>query len=114
MQHFEQYNVQTSNNSVNLYFIDRTQITHSSFEKSKILDKSKMIPVENFQLLYNFLIILPKTKTVQNYVIDINIHSRVAILEKNKEDRDTPFIFRYINTSTGLVDIKFVDYSVAN
>lgn len=113
-QLYEQYNIIENNCNVTLYHIDDCTEVYSSFDRFKISDKTSLSSVENIRLQYNFLIILPKTKRTQTYKIEIDICSRAALKQKAKKEHGMPKrIMTIWATRTGILEIEYIDYTVA-
>lgn len=114
-QLYEQYNIVSKTCTVTLYHIDDQKQTFSSFERFELFDRTTLSPVENVRIEFNFLIILPQMKRPQSYSIELNIHSRAALVKKARIDsdyRDNVF-FDFFSGSTGHYEITYVDYTVA-
>jgi hypothetical protein len=113
-QLYEQYNIIENNCNVTLYHVDDCKEVYSSFERFKIGDKSSLSSVENIRLQYNFLILLPKTNRPQSYKIEVDIHSRAAISQKaSKEHGMTRRIMHIVASRTAVLEIEYIDYTVA-
>jgi hypothetical protein len=113
-QLYEQYNIIENNCNVTLYHIDDCKEVYSSFDRFRLSEKSSLSSIENVRLQYNFLILLPKTKRPQSYKIDIDIHSRAAIKQKaSKEHGLSRRIMHLIASRTALLEIEYIDYTVA-
>jgi len=113
LQLYEQYNIVSKNCSVTVYYIDDGKDQFSSFERFQLLDRSSTSPVENIRLVYNFLIVLPKTDRPQSYEIEVDIHSRAALRKRAQSEMGRTKIFFQTFRQTGQVDIEYVDYTVA-
>jgi hypothetical protein len=114
-QMYEQYNIASKNCSVTIYHVDDQKQTFSSFERFEMYDRTTPSPVENLRLEYNFLIILPQVKKPQSYQIEINIHSRAAIVQRAKKENPLPpgFFLAVLAERTARMKIKYIDYTVA-
>jgi len=113
-QIYEQYNIVSSECSVTLYRVDDQKEQFSSFKRFSMHDCSSSNPVENIEITYNFLILLPQIQTPQSYKISLNLYSRAAIRQKaNTQDGLPRKFFRFLTGPTGVVDIEYVDYTVA-
>jgi hypothetical protein len=111
----EQYNIVSKNCSVTLFHLDDQKQTFSSFERFKLFDRTTLSPVENVRIEYNFLIVLPQMRKPQSYKIEVNIHSRAAMLKRANGDvglRSTMF-YEFLAPNTAHVEIEYVDYTVA-
>lgn len=86
-QLYEQYNIVSKNCSVTIYHVDDQKQVFSSFERFELYDRTTLSPVENIRIEYKFLIVLPKIQKPQSYEIEINIHSRAAIVQRAKRER---------------------------
>ena len=110
----EQYNIISSNCSVNIFHIDDCKEQFSSFERFKLYDSSSMSPCENILLEYNFLILLPSTQTTQSYSIKINLVSRVGVNKKSQSEHGfSRRFFGVMGKITGMIEIEYIDYTVA-
>lgn len=111
----EQYNIVSKNCSLTLYHVDDQKQTFSSFERFKLFDRTTLSPVENVRIEYNFLIVLPQMRKPQSYELEINIHSRAAMLKRADADvgmRSVMF-YEFLSPATAHLEIKYVDYTVA-
>ena len=114
LQLHEQYNIISNNTSVTVFHVDDCKAQFSSFERFKLYDVGCASPCENIRLEYNFLIVLPNTKTPQSYKIKIDLISRVGLREKELYQSSLPRgIFRMFGVATGNIEIEYVDYTVA-
>ncbi|MDE1715533.1 hypothetical protein PWG14_24015 [Chromobacterium amazonense] len=114
-QLLEQYNIVSRNCSVTLFHLDDQKQTFSSFERFKLFDRTTLSPVENVRIEYNFLIILPQMRRPQSYKIEVNIHSRAAMVKRANGDtgmRNTIF-YEFFSPNTAHLEIEYVDYTVA-
>lgn len=114
-QLYEQYNIVSRNCSVTLFHLDDQKQTFSSFERFKFFDRTTLSPVENVRLEYDFLIVLPQMRKPQSYRIEINIHSRAAMVKRANGDvgaRNIMF-FEFFSMNTAHVSIEYIDYTVA-
>lgn len=111
----EQYNIVSKNCSVTLFHLDDQKQTFSSFERFKLFDRTTLSPVENVRIEYNFLIVLPQMRKPQSYKIEINIHSRAAMIKRANSDvgvRSAMF-YEFFSPNTAHLEIEYVDYTVA-
>jgi hypothetical protein len=111
----EQYNIVSKNCSVTLFHLDDQKQTFSSFERFKLFDRTTLSPVENVRLEYNFLIVLPQMRKPQSYEVEINVHSRAAMVKRANGDvgmRNTMF-YEFFSPNTAHLEIEYVDYTVA-
>src|SRR5690606_7600315 len=101
--------------AVTLYHLDDQKQIFSSFERFELFDRTTLSPVENVRIEYNFLIVLPQMKKPQSYEIEINIHSRAAMIKKARTESDmrSDMIFELFSSNTAHLEITFVDYTVA-
>lgn len=114
LQILDQYNVVSTNCTVNIYYVNDTKTQYSSFDRFKLFDSSSMSTVENIRIEYNILILLPSLQKPQSYTIEINLHSRVALHSRAHSDLNFPSrILINIANNTGFVKIDYVDYTVA-
>ncbi len=115
LQICEQYNIRASNCAVNVFYINDTKDTFSSFERFQAFNTGSTSAVESILLTYNFLIILPKLAQPQSYTVSIRIASPITIQRKmNGNMFELPKIFRLMGgPKTAVVSVKYVDYAVA-
>jgi len=111
----EQYNIASKNSSVTLYHVDDQKQAFSSFERFELFDRTTLSPVENVELNYNFLIVLPQVNKPQSYQIEINIKSRAAIAMRARTESAMPdeVFFQFFTRNTARMEIRYVDYTVA-
>ena len=111
----EQYNIVSRNCSVTVFHLDDQKQTFSSFERFRLLDRTTLSPVENVRMEYNFLIVLPQMRKPQSYQIEINIHSRAALVKRANGDTGARGImfYEFFSPTTAHVEIEYVDYTVA-
>lgn len=113
-QLYEQYSIVNKKCSVTIFTVDDQREVFSSFQRFEIFDKSKLSPVENLRITYEFLIVLPKNNKPQAYTLEIDIHSRVAIWKReSKEKGYSKNLVHIIGDRTGFVEIEYIDYTVA-
>jgi hypothetical protein len=111
----EQYNICSSNCSINVFYANDTKDTFSSFERFQAFNAGSTSSVESVLLTYNFLIILPKLAQPQSYTVSIRVASPVTIQRKmNGMLFEMPKIFRLMGgAKTAVVSVKYIDYAVA-
>lgn len=110
----EQYQISSHNCSVTIYYYKDTRETYSSFERFKLVDKSRLSPINSIVLKYNFLIKLPKTNRLQNYNLSIRLSSRITAVKELKEDLPEEFeLPMFLLDRNAQVTIEYVDYLVA-
>ncbi|NIK10459.1 hypothetical protein FHY11_004012 [Xanthomonas arboricola] len=111
----EQYNVKALNCSVKVYYVNDTQETYSSFERFASFNAGTTSAVESVLLTYNFLIVLPKVEKPQGYTISVRLASRIAVESQMRENMPfhMPKILRTMGNRTAVVNVKYIDYSVA-
>lgn len=113
-QLYEQYQIVSSNCTVTLFHISDAKEKFSSFKRFKVHDSTSLSAVENIRLKYSFLIVLPKTKRPQSYDIEIDISSRAAIHQRSElETGISKRLMLFFAPWTGLIEIEYVDYTVA-
>lgn len=113
-QMYEQYHICSSNCSVTVYHDEDRNQVYSSFERFELYDRSLVSPTESVLLQYNFIIILPKTKRAQNYVLSVRIGSSVTMLRKMGGGSPMQArILKMISARNATVSIEYVDYIVA-
>ncbi|MDP1770936.1 MAG: hypothetical protein Q8L15_01530 [Methylobacter sp.] len=118
IQSTEQYNIVSQNASISISYVGDSSERYSSIERLKLHIGHKGCAVEEINLVYNLLIVLPKTQRPQEYKISINLNSRVAKIEGMRKDFDSLLfdipLFHFELIKTGEISIDFVDITVAN
>ena len=111
----EQYNVKANNCSIQVYYIDDTQETFSSFERFKHFNANSSSCVESVLFTYNFLILLPKLNKPQSYTLSVRTASRISIEKQMRENMpfELPKILKLMGGRTAVVTVKYIDYVVA-
>lgn len=84
-QTLEQYNVVSLNYSVSVKYMKDSSERYSSIERFSLHAGNKGKVVENIELEYRLLIILPKVLRPQEYKITVSIRSREAEIESMKD-----------------------------
>lgn len=113
-----QYSVVTASASFAVEYENDSSERFSSIERFNAHAGTKGVPVEEVDISYNFLIILPDTKKPQEYRINIRLVSRAVKLEDLKSRTDgMPFsvpLWQFDNALTCRASIDFIDITVAN
>lgn len=114
-QCYEQYQIQTANCSVKVFYVNDTRETFSSFGRFAGFNAGTTSPVESVLIEYNFLIILPQTRRPQTYKLEIRLASRIAVEKQMRKDLPFPVprILRIMGNQTAVVNVKYIDYAVA-
>ena len=113
-QILEQYHVSQSTASFKVTHIDGTSHTHGNWEHFETLRRQYTCAIEQLEIEYNFLIVLPKVQSPQPYKIRVQIVSAVGVNERfQKEFANGPKVFRLLWGPPVMVNIKYVDYAVA-
>ncbi|WLH55663.1 hypothetical protein [Pseudomonas sp. FP2294] len=114
LQLFEQYSVIEKSCCVTIYHINDSKEQFSSFDRFSFYEKGSKSPCENIRIEYNFLIVLPATKKPQSYKITVDLHSRAALKRKARAEVGVNRrIVQMVAFRTGMIDIEYVDYTVA-
>lgn len=118
IQSTEQYNIASQNVTFSVSYVGDSSERFSSLERLKLHAGHKGLAIEEVDVVYNLLLILPKTRRPQEYKISITLVSRVAKIEGMRDEFDSftfsiP-LFRFERLKTGIVTIDFVDITVAN
>lgn len=110
-----QYSVRAKNCKIVVYYSSENKETFSSFSRFKLYDTSHTSSTENVNLEYNFLIKLPQMDQAKSYTISIDLHSRVGILSKKKDNQNTilDIFYTIMGKQTANYSIEYVDYAVA-
>ena len=111
-QLFETFDVISKNCSVTLYHSNDQKEEFSSFQRFSLYNKSALTPCENINIVYDFLIVLPKTHKTQSYKLVVNISSTVA-QNMREDDAGVPAFFAFFGDATANFTIEYVDYTVA-
>jgi hypothetical protein len=118
VQSTEQYNVVSENASFSIKYVGDSGERFSSLERLKLHARHKGRAIEEIDIVYNLLLVLPKTRRPQEYKISISLISRVAKIEGMRDEFDAfpfPFpLFQFERLKTGEATIDFVDITVAN
>lgn len=118
VQSTEQYNIVSQNATFSVRYVGDSSERFSSLDRLRIHAGHKGLPVEEVDITYKLLVVLPKTQRPQEYTIRISFVSRVAKIEEmRKTMADAPFavpFFHFEGLQTGNIVIDFVDISVAN
>lgn len=118
VQSREQYNVASENVAFSVKYVGDSSERYSSLERLKLHAGHKGRAIEQIDLVYNLLLVLPKTRRPQEYKISISLVSRVAKIEEMRDEFDPfpfPFpLFQFERLKTGEAKIDFVDITVAN
>lgn len=118
IQSTAQYNVVTANSSFSAKYMNDASERFSSIERFEMHAGSKGVPVEEVDINYNLLVVLPQTNKPQEYRISIRLISRTAKLESMKKDMGVfPFslpMAQFEKKFTCRVTVNFVDITVAN
>ncbi len=111
----EQYHVKANSCSVQIYFVDDTSETFSSFERFSAFNAGSTSAVESVVLQYEFLVLLPKLQRPQTYSLTVRFASRIAVDQKMRDQmpRAMSKVFRQMVNRTAMVEVKYVDYVVA-
>lgn len=112
------YTLISSNASFSVEYQNESSERFSSIDRLKLHAGSKAFAVEEVDISYNFLIILPETKTPQEYKMNIRLFSRVVKLENIRERLSSMPIsiplWQFDTEVTCRVTIDFIDITVAN
>lgn len=118
VQSTAQYNVVSANASFSIEYQNDSSERFSSIERFRTHASSKGVPIEEVDINYNFLFVLPETKKPQEYSINIRLVSRIVKLEDLRErTSDMPFsmpLWQFDNGLTCRASIDFIDITVAN
>lgn len=110
----EQYNIQSENESVTIYYEEDSREVFSSFDRFKISGSTSISPIESILVKYNFLVILPKSRRPQSYSLSIRLGSRVTIIRKMRKEISARLIhMMQMQVPNATVTVKYVDYVVA-
>jgi hypothetical protein len=114
----EQYNICSSSEIYSIKYVDDSSERFSSLERLKLHAGSKGSAVEEINIQYNLLIILPKTQRPQEYKVKATLVSRVSKIEKMKDELGPIAIgiplYQFERMKTAIFSIDYIDASVAN
>jgi hypothetical protein len=113
-----QYNIASANASFSVSYVNDSSERFSSIERFTAHAGAKGVAIDEIDLNYNLLVILPKTNKPQEYRINIKLVSRTAKIENIKSDiAELPVsipLAQFESKFTCRVSIDFVDVTVAN
>ncbi|SMX37593.1 hypothetical protein [Octadecabacter ascidiaceicola] len=115
-QMLEQYACEASGCSVVVRYSDGRTDSFSSFERFETLSGAKVGCVENLELSYEFLIVLPKTKEAKTYKVGVFLMSHVGLLDRLNRSNASDLERNMMNDLmkiTARFHIEYVDVSVA-
>lgn len=118
IQSTTQYRVISANASFSITYQNDSSERFSSIERFNAHASAKGIPVEEVDISYRYLIVLPDTNKPQEYRINISLISRVVKLEGIRQemaeiDVSMP-LWRFDSKLTCRATIDFTDITVAN
>lgn len=118
IQSTAQYNVASANASFSVEYLNDSSERFSSIERFMAHAGAKGLAIEEVDISYSLLVILPQTNKPQEYRINIRLISRCAKVEKMKEEiKDLPVsipLWQFEGKLTCRASIDFVDITVAN
>lgn len=118
IQSTAQYRMVSANASFSISYQNDSSERFSSIERFNAHASAKGIPVEEVDISYRFLVVLPDTNRPQEYRISISLISRVVKLEGiRKEMAEMDFsmpLWQFDSKFTCRATIDFTDITVAN
>ncbi len=118
IQSTTQYNIASANASFSITYQNDSSERFSSIEKFITHAATKGMPVEEVDIRYRFLVVLPETKKPQEYRINISLISRTVKLEELREKMQQMKIsiplWQFDSELTCRASIDFTDITVAN
>lgn len=118
IQSTTQYKVASASASFSIKYQNDSSERFSSIERFKLHAGAKGVPVEEVDISYRFLVILPETKKPQEYRINISLLSRIVKIEdlrrKIEEINISIPLWQFDNELTCRASIDFTDITVAN
>jgi hypothetical protein len=115
-QMLEQYACEASGCSVVVRYSNGRTDSFSSFERFETLSGAKVSCVENLELSYEFLIVLPKTREAKTYKVGVFLLSHVGLIDRlnrsNASDLERSMMNDLMKI-TARFHIEYVDVSVA-
>ncbi len=116
MQLSDIHNIVARNEVVSIFHEKERKEQFTSFERFRAYNANASSPSINLTLKYNFSIIPAGLDRPQEYVITINLTSRVAII-KQIEEENPPFMdgsmINLLSENTAEITIEYSDYIVA-
>lgn len=111
----EQYTIKALNCSISVFHVGDSRADFSSFERFKLYDTSINSPVEQIEIKYEILKVLPNVQKPQKYTISIVLTSGiVAESNINEIRKKLPNGFKaLIGYYTATIKINYIDYVVA-
>lgn len=118
IQSTAQYRVVSANASFSISYQNDSSERFSSIERFNTHASSKGLPVEEVDISYRFLVVLPNTSKPQEYRINISLISRVVKLESIRKDMEemnlSMPLWQFDSRLTCRATIDFTDITVAN
>ena len=116
MQLCDVHNIVANNEVVSVFHEKERKDQFTSFERFKAYNSNTSSPSVNLVLKYNFSIIPAGLNRPQEYVVNIRLSSRVAII--NQMEADAPSfmkgrMLRFLTENTAEVTVDYVDYVIA-
>lgn len=110
-----QWTVTQTSTNVSIFRIDDSREVFSSFERASISDASGTAATESISYEFNILITPanPSTPKPQPYKVTVRAMSRIAAFEKMDRDGVPSSMFRVFGPQTLIIDVEYVDYSIA-
>ena len=113
-QLLEQYHVAEKSCTVSFFHTNDSTDRYSSFDRARGVEMASLSPLENVQIEYNFLIVLPLARKPQAYKVVIDVTSRAALADKMRDKSNFQLrFFSAFGDQTGAVLIEYIDYAVA-
>jgi hypothetical protein len=116
MQLCDVHNVVARNEVVSVFHDKERKQQFTSFERFRTYNANATSPSVNVVLKYNFSIIPAGLDKPQEYVVTMQLTSRVAMLQQIEADAP-PFmrgrIFSYLTANTAEITIDYADYIIA-
>ncbi|MEE9337624.1 MAG: hypothetical protein V3U87_06050 [Methylococcaceae bacterium] len=111
------YTIASAIASFSVDYMDNSSERFSSIDRFMMHAGNKVIPVEEVDISYNFLVILPQTQKPQEYRINIRFMSRTSKVENMKQEINDVSISiplsQFESKYTCRISIDFVDMTVA-
>ena len=115
-QALEQYVCEKSTCSIVVRYSDSRVETFSGFERFELQVGSRNACVENIEIIYEFLLILPKTKEPKTYRVSFGAISQYGLLDRMDITSASDFERRMLDDLTRMtasVSIEYIDVAVA-
>ena len=117
MQLCDVHQVVARNESISIFHDKERKEQFTSFERFQAYNSSAASPTVSIVLKYNFSLVPAGLLRPQEYVVNVRLSSRIAMLEQ-LDDEAPPFLrgnayYGYIHENTAEVTVDYADYVIA-